>query len=257
MSLLQVQNVTKNFGGLTAINNVTFDIKKGDIVGLIGPNGAGKTTMFNVINGFYAPSKGRVLFNGKDISGKKPHKICQMGIARTFQVVKPLQRLSVLDNVIASAFVRCNSKKKATEVAIETLKFANLYEDRDVISKGLPLGKRKRLEIARALATKPELILLDESFAGLNPSELNESIEIVRKIKEKGITIMIIEHHMKVIMSISDQIVVLSYGERIAAGTPEEIRANDVVIKAYLGDDDNTGDDDDNNKNDGENSAGS
>lgn len=235
MSLLSVRNVTKNFGGLTAISSVSFNIEKGQIVGLIGPNGAGKTTMFNVINGFYTPSRGEILFNGKSIGGRKPHKLCKMGIARTFQVVKPLQRMSVLDNVIASAFVRAGTFKKAEKLAREIIEFTNLTADTNVISKGLPLGKRKRLEIARALATQPQLLLLDESFAGLNPSELNESIEIVRKIKEKGITVLIIEHHMKVIMSISDHIVVLSYGEKIAEGTPDEIRANQTVIDAYLG----------------------
>jgi branched-chain amino acid transport system ATP-binding protein len=235
MTLLDVKRVSKFFGGLAAINDVTFDIKKGEILGLIGPNGAGKTTMFNVINGFYPPSKGDVFFKGKKISGKKPHQLCKLGIARTFQVVKPLQRLSVLDNVICSAFLRVKSKAEAVTVATETIKFTGLYEDRDVISKGLPLGKRKKLEIARALATQPEMILLDESFAGLNPAELDESIGIIRKIKEKGVTIMIIEHHMKVIMAISDRIVVLSYGEKIAEGTPHEIGNNNTVIEAYLG----------------------
>jgi branched-chain amino acid transport system ATP-binding protein len=156
-------------------------------------------------------------------------------MARTFQVVKPLQRMSVLDNVVASAFLRARDRKEADAIAEDTLRFTGLFEDRAVISKGLPLGKRKRLEIARALATQPELLLLDESFAGLNPAELDESIGIIRRIKEKGITIMIIEHHMKVIMSISDRIVVLSYGEKLAEGTPAEIGRNPQVIEAYLG----------------------
>jgi len=235
MSLLQVNKVSRFFGGLAAVKDVSFEVRKGEIVGLIGPNGAGKTTLFNVVNGFYAPSRGEVLFKGERISGLKPHKICQRGMARTFQVVKPLQRMSVLDNVIASAFLRAANRKQADEIALETLQFTGLANDRDVISKGLPLGKRKRLEIARALATQPELLLLDESFAGLNPSELDESIGIIRRIKDRGITIMIIEHHMRVIMSISDRIVVLSYGEKLAEGTPAEIGKNPQVIEAYLG----------------------
>ena len=235
MSLLSIKKVSMFFGGLAAISDVSFEIRKGEILGLIGPNGAGKTTMFNVVNGFYKPTKGEVFFNDRKISGLRPHQICKLGIARTFQVVKPLQRMSVLDNVIASAFLRKKSRVQAEEVAMETIGFTGLIDDRDVISKGLPLGKRKKLEIARALATQPELLLLDESFAGLNPHELDESIGIIRRIKERGITIMIIEHHMKVIMSISDRIVVLNYGEKIAEGTPHEIAHNPLVVEAYLG----------------------
>jgi branched-chain amino acid transport system ATP-binding protein len=235
MSLLEVRNVSKLFGGLAASSDVSFTIQKGEILGLIGPNGAGKTTLFNIVDGFYAPTKGQVLFKGQVISGMKPHQICKLGIARTFQVVKPLQRMSVLDNVIASAYLRAKNKAEAVEIAMETIHFTGLDEDRDVISRGLPLGKRKKLEIARALATRPELLLLDESFAGLNHSELNDSIEIIKNIKARGITIMIIEHHMKVIMSISDRIVVINYGQRIAEGTPQEIRSNPLVVEAYLG----------------------
>jgi branched-chain amino acid transport system ATP-binding protein len=176
-----------------------------------------------------------VRFRDRRISGLKPHRICGQGIARTFQVVKPLQRMSVFDNVLASAFLRAKTRREAEEIAMDALHFTGLSGERDVISKGLPLGLRKRLEIARALATQPELLLLDESFAGLNPTELNESIGIIRKIKEKGITIMIIEHHMKVIMAISDRIVVLNYGERIAEGAPQDIRNNRLVVEAYLG----------------------
>jgi len=236
MSFLSINKVSRFFGGLAAIRDVSFEVGKGEILALIGPNGAGKTTLFNVVNGFYHPSRGDVLFTGRRISGLKPHQICGRGIARTFQVVKPLQRMSVLDNVIASAFLRAKDKRQAVELACDSLQFTGLYEDRDMISRGLPLGKRKRLEIARALATQPELLLLDESFAGLNPAELDESIGIIRKIRDKGITIMIIEHHMKVIMAISDRIVVLNYGEKIAEGTPLEIRGNPHVVEAYLGD---------------------
>ncbi len=235
MSFLDVQKVSQFFGGLAAIKDVSFEVRKGEILGLIGPNGAGKTTLFNVVNGFYHPSRGDVFFKDRKISGLRPHQVCIQGIARTFQVVRPLQRMSVLDNVVASAFLRAKDKTKAVEIARDSLQFTGLYDDRDVISRGLPLGKRKRLEIARALATQPELLLLDESFAGLNPAELDESIGIIRRIKDKGVTTMIIEHHMKVIMVISDRIVVLNYGEKLAEGTPQEIGRNPLVVEAYLG----------------------
>ncbi len=236
MSFFEIRKISMFFGGLSAIKDVSFNLARGEILGLIGPNGAGKTTIFNVVNGFYKPSRGDVFFKDQKISGLKPHQICKRGLARTFQVVKPLRRMSVLDNVMASAFLRAKDKKEAREIADEVLHFTGLSEDRHMLSKGLPLGKRKRLEIARALATRPELLLLDESFAGLNPSELDESINIIRKIRERGITIMIIEHHMKVIMSLSDRIVVLNYGEKIAEGAPQEIRNNPLVVEAYLGD---------------------
>ncbi len=235
MRLLSVKNVSRFFGGLAALTDVSFDVQKGEILGLIGPNGAGKTTLFNVINGFYRPSAGEVFFNDKNISRLKPNRICMIGIARTFQVVKPLRRMTVLDNVIASSFLRAKTKAEAERAALEVLEFTGLHDERNLLSKGLPLGKRKRLEIARALATGPEMLLLDESFAGLNPSELNESIEIIGKIKKRGITMMVIEHHMRVIMSISDRIVVLNYGEKIAEGSPREIGNDPLVITAYLG----------------------
>jgi branched-chain amino acid transport system ATP-binding protein len=239
MDLIEIRDVSKNFGGLAALTHVSFFLKQGEILGLIGPNGAGKTTLFNVVNGFYPPSRGEVFFKSEKISDLKPHQICKLGIARTFQVVRPLQRMTALDNVIASAFLRAKNKSEAEGIALETMRFTGLYEDRHVVSKGLPLGKRKKLEITRALATRPEMLLLDESFAGLNPSEQNELIEIIRKVRANGITIMVIEHHMKVIMSISDRIVVLNYGEKIAEGTPKEIGNNPLVIQAYLGDAEN------------------
>jgi branched-chain amino acid transport system ATP-binding protein len=235
MSLLKIQKVSRFFGGIAAIKDVSFEVRKDEILGLIGPNGAGKTTLFNVVNGFYRPSRGDVFFQDRKISGLMPHQICKSGIARTFQVVKPLQRMSVLDNAVASSYLRAKDKREAVEIARDCLQFTGLDADRDVISRGLPLGKRKRLEIARALATQPTILLLDESCAGLNSTELDESIAIIRKIRERGITIMIIEHHMKVIMAISDRIVVLNYGEKIAEGTPLEIRNNPLVVEAYLG----------------------
>jgi branched-chain amino acid transport system ATP-binding protein len=235
MSLLEIKGVSKRFGGLAALMDVSYSVNKGEILGLIGPNGAGKTTLFNAVNGYYPPTKGEVLFKGQKISHLKPHQICKLGVGRTFQVVRPLKRMTVLDNVIASAFLRAKDKDEAVAIATETLRFTGIYEDRNVLSKGLPLGKRKKLEITRALATRPEMLLLDESFAGLNPSEQNELIDIIRQIRAKGITIMVIEHHMKVIMSLSDKIVVLNYGEKIAEGTPKEIGNNPLVIEAYLG----------------------
>jgi branched-chain amino acid transport system ATP-binding protein len=233
--LLRVQGISKTFGGLAALQDVSFSVQPGEILGLIGPNGAGKTTLFNVVNGFYRPTRGEVFFKGEKISQYKPHRICKLGIGRTFQVVRPLQRLSVLDNVLASAFLRAGSKAQARERALELLRFTGLYEDQDVISKGLPLGKRKRLELTRALATQPQLLLMDESFAGLNPTEINDLMKIIREIRDRGITLMIIEHHMKVIMSVSDRIVVLNFGQKIAEGTPKEIGSNALVIEAYLG----------------------
>jgi len=235
MSLLEIKGVFKRFGGLAALTDVSYSVNQGEILGLIGPNGAGKTTLFNAVNGYYPPTKGEVFFKGQKISHLKPHQVCKLGIGRTFQVVRPLKRMTVLDNVIASAFLRAKDKDEAEAIATEVLRFTGLNEDRNVLSKGLPLGKRKKLEITRALATRPEMLLLDESFAGLNPSEQNELIHIIRQIRAKGITIMVIEHHMKVIMSLSDRIVVLNYGEKIAEGTPKEIGNNPVVIEAYLG----------------------
>lgn len=235
MALLEVKNLTKAFGGLRAVNNVTFSVEKGEILGLIGPNGSGKTTTFNCINQFYSITSGDILFKGSSIKNLKTHQICQRGIGRTFQVVKPLARMTVLENVTASSFCRVNTIKEAQKEAIRILEFCNLTKEKDKLAKSLPIGGRKRLEIARALATKPELILLDETAAGLNPSELDEAIELIKKIQDSGITILIVEHIMKVIMTISDRIHAINFGQTIAEGTPQEVANNPAVIEAYLG----------------------
>jgi len=233
--MLELKNLTKFFGGLGAVRELSFKVEKGQIFGLIGPNGAGKTTVFNLINGFYPPTSGEVLFKGEAITGLKPNAICKKGIARTFQVVKPLSRMTVLENVMASAFCRVNSMKKAQEEALKTLAFCGLTHRKDYLAKSLTIGDRKRLEITRAMATHPEVILLDETAAGLNPTELEEAIALIRKIREQGTTILIVEHIMKVIMSISDRIHAINYGQTIAEGTPQEVASNKAVIEAYLG----------------------
>ncbi len=235
MALLEIDRLVKMFGGLKAVNGVSFKVEKGEIFGLIGPNGSGKTTIFNCINNFYPITGGDILFRGTGIKGLKPHKICKMGIGRTFQVVKPLARLSVMDNVTASAFCRVNSIKEAEDEAYKVLEFCNLLPEKDKLAKSLPIAGRKRLEIARALATKPELLLLDETAAGLNPSELDEAIDLIKKMRESGITILIVEHIMKVIMTISDRIHAINFGQTIAEGTPKEVANNRSVIEAYLG----------------------
>lgn len=233
--ILKVENISKSFGGLKALEDVSFDVQKGKVTAIIGPNGSGKTTLFNVINGFYKAEKGKVFFKNIPITNLKPHKICRLGLARTFQIVKPLMNLNVFENILTSSLLRAKNQKEANIITEEILAFTNLEDEKNKIAKNLPLGKRKRLEIARALATKPDLLLLDEAFAGLNPTELNESIDLVKRILEKGITVLIIEHHMKVIMNISYHIVVLDYGKKIAEGSPNEIARNQAVIDAYLG----------------------
>ena len=235
MSLLELKDVTKRFGGLQAVGHMSFAIEKGDILGLIGPNGAGKTTIFNLINGYYPPTGGTILFKGGRIDGLKPHTVCHLGLARTFQVVKPLARLTVLENVMASAFCRTDRREEARAMALEATAFTEMDAWRDRLAGSLPLGMRKRLEMARALATKPELLLLDENFAGLNPAEVEKTIAIVKKIHESGITILIIEHIMRVIMTISHRLICINYGEKIAEGTPREVADNQQVIDAYLG----------------------
>ncbi len=235
MAFLEVKNLIKAFGGLKAVNNVSFNVEEGEIFGLIGPNGSGKTTIFNCINNYFPITAGDVVFKGKTITGLKTYKICHLGIGRTFQVVKPLSRLTVLGNITASAFCRVNSIREAQDAAYRVLEFCGLLEEKDKLAKSLPLAGRKRLEIARALATKPELLLLDETAAGLNPTELDNAIELIKKIRDKRITILIIEHIMKVIMTISDRVHVLNFGQTIAEGSPKKVAKNPAVIEAYLG----------------------
>ncbi len=237
MAFFEVQGIVKFFGGLAAVNGVSFEVKEGEICGLIGPNGSGKTTIFNLINGYFPLTKGEIQFQGEKISGLKTHQICQRGVGRTFQVVKPLKRMTVLDNVIASAFLRHHPRSDAVKLAEETIEFCGLTHYKDKIAKSLPIASRKRLEITRALATQPKLILLDETAAGLNPHELEEAITLIKKIRDSGITIIIVEHIMKVIMTISDHIVAINHGMVIAKGTPAEVVSNPEVIKAYFGED--------------------
>jgi branched-chain amino acid transport system ATP-binding protein len=235
LSFFEVREVSKRFGGLMAVNGVSFQVEKGEIFGLIGPNGSGKTTIFNLINHYYTLTGGDILFKDRSIKGLKPYQICHLGVGRTFQVVKPLKRMSVLENVMASAFCRVNTFREARLLAVETLDFCNLLPEKDKLAKSLPIGGRKRLEITRAMATKPELLLLDETAAGLNPGELDEAIDLIKRIRDRGITIIIVEHIMKVIMSISDRIHAINYGQTIAEGKPEQVANNKEVIEAYLG----------------------
>ena len=235
MAILEVKNLTKAFGGLLAVNDISFQVEEGEILGLIGPNGSGKTTTFNCINQFFPVTSGDILFKGKSIIGFKTHQICHMGIGRTFQVAKPLARMTVLENVSASAFCRVNTIKDAKDEALRVLKFCNLSNQNEKQVKSLPIAGRKRLEIARSLATKPDLLLLDETTAGLNPAELDEAIDLIKKIRDNGISILIVEHIMKVIMTISDRIHAINFGQTIAEGAPEEVANNPAVVEAYLG----------------------
>jgi len=237
VSFFRVEKLVKTFGGLTAVNGVSFEVQAGEIFGLIGPNGAGKTTLFNMISGVYVPTSGKIFYKGQEIQGMRPYRICKMGVGRTFQVVKPLGRMTVRDNVIAASFARVNSMKEARENAGEILDFCGLTPVRGVLAKSLPIAGRKRLEIARAMATRPNLLLLDETAAGLNPTEPLSAINLIHKIRKNGTTIIIIEHIMHVIMSISDRIHAINFGQTITEGTPKEVAANQAVIEAYLGTD--------------------
>ena len=238
MRILEGEGVTKYFGGLAAVSNVDFHVDQGEIAGLIGPNGAGKTTLFNLISAALVPKPGVIRFKGEKITGLKPYKICRMGVARTFQEVKVFGNMPVLENVLLGSFFGTPtgmSPADATKEATELLDFVGLSAVKATLAKDLTLVNQKRLEVARALATKPELLLLDELMAGLNPTETAEGMELVTRIRDKGITIVMIEHVMRAIMGVCDRIMVLHHGEKIAEGTPEEISTSKKVIEVYLG----------------------
>ena len=236
--ILQVKDVSKRFGGLQALTDITFDLPQGQILGLIGPNGAGKTTLFNVINGVYPPERGQVFFRSKDITRLPSYEVARLGLSRAHQVVRPLTDLSVRENVMVGACFGWESHglRAAHRLADEGLTYVGLMDRADQPAGSLNVAQKKRLEMARALAAKPYLLLLDEALAGLNPSEIAAMMDTVRAIRDEGVTILMIEHVMQAIMSISDRILVLDYGILIATGQPEEVANNPLVIEAYLGD---------------------
>ena len=233
--MLTLERVTKRFGGLTAVREVSLEVRAGDLLGIIGPNGAGKTTLFNVIAGYYRPDEGRVLFDGHDVTGRPAHAISRLGLTRTFQIVKPFGNLSVRDNVMIGAFTRLAGTREARAEAERVIGICGLGPQADARARALPLGLRKRLEVARALATHPKLLLLGEVMAGLNPTELGGMIDLVRRLHADGLTLIVIEHVMAAMMRLAQRIVMLHHGERIAEGTPREIASDRRVIDAYLG----------------------
>lgn len=235
--ILQLEDISRNFGGLKALSDVSFDIQPGEILGLIGPNGAGKTTLVNVITGVYPPNSGHIIFNGKQIESLKSHNIARMGLSRTFQVMQPFPEMSVIENVAAGALFAAGAPDMAAarSDAFTHLEFVGLSKDAEKPAASLPLAGRKRLELAKSLAMKPKLLLLDEVMAGLNAAEINQSLGLIRNLSERNITILLIEHVMKVVMSVCSRVVVLHHGQLICQGTPEEVVSDPQVIEAYLG----------------------
>ena len=237
MSLLSVDGVSKSFGGLRAIHRVSFDLAEGEMQGLIGPNGAGKTTLFQVVSGFLRPDEGSMTYAGESLAGLRPHDICQRGMVRTFQIARPFLRLTVLENVVVGALQRVAHRREAMAIAEEVLDLTGLAGKAGSMGHSLTLPDRKRLELARALATGPRVLLLDEVMAGLTPTETGRLIDLIRAIHGRGITILLIEHVMKAVMALSQRVLVLNYGEVIARGRPEEVVRDRKVIEAYLGED--------------------
>ena len=239
MALLQVNGLTKHFGGLAAVQNVSFEIERGEIVSLIGPNGAGKTTIFNVLSGIYSPDRGEIRLDGENLVGRKPFEICQRGIGRTFQIMQPFPHMTVGENVVTSGLFGRVPKvpmSKVEEEAFELCQWVGLGDRMKAYPRNLTVADQKKIEIARALAIKPKLLLLDEVMSGLTPTETAEAIKLVRQLRLKGITIFLIEHVMKVVMGISDRVIVLHHGEKIAEGTSDQVANDPRVIEAYLGD---------------------
>jgi branched-chain amino acid transport system ATP-binding protein len=235
MEILNVKNLTMKFGSLTAVDDVSLSVRKGEIIGLIGPNGAGKTTFFNCLTGYLTPQNGAVQFDGHLIAGLRPNRICRLGLARTFQIVQVFREMTTWENVIVGAFCRTANSAEAHQETMDILKFTGLYEKKDSLVGNLTIADHKRLEISKALATKPNLLMLDEAMAGLNATETIGAIELIKKIHDRGITLIVVEHVMEVIMSLSERVVVFDSGKKIAEDVPEEIVKNPRVIKAYLG----------------------
>ena len=234
--ILQSDDLVKSFGGVTAINHLSLTVEKGTVFGIIGPNGSGKTTFFNLITGIYHPNSGKVTFNGRNITGLRPHQIAELGIGRTFQIPAPFSKMTVLENVMVSTFIRASSLKESRKMATEILERVSLDEKANTLVANVTMEDRKRLELARALGTRPSLLLLDEVMAGLNPSEVKGAIELIRSLRKGELTIIVVEHIMDVILSLCDRIAVLDYGQKIAEDVPDQIVNNKEVIRAYLGD---------------------